>query len=71
MLIETNLAADSDCIVDAFRAIVGKAHVLTTSDDVAGYLTDWTGQYSSDALAVVRPASTEEVAALVKLCSDQ
>ena len=24
MLIETNLAADSDCIVDAFRAIVGK-----------------------------------------------
>ncbi|WP_439141590.1 FAD-binding oxidoreductase [Planktotalea sp.] len=71
MLIETNLAADPNCIVDAFREIVGDAHVLTKSDDVAAYLTDWTGQYSSDALAVVRPASTEEVAALVKLCKER
>ena len=71
MLIETNLAADPNCIVDAFREIVGDAHVLTKSDDVAAYLTDWTGQYSSDALAVVRPASTEDVAALIKLCKER
>ena len=33
------------------------------------YLTDWRDNYLGTALAVVRPASTEEVAAVVKLCA--
>ncbi|PHP65426.1 FAD-binding oxidoreductase [Zhengella mangrovi] len=56
-------------MVDAFRAVVGDAHVLTRPESVEGYLTDWTGQYRSSALAVVRPASTGEVAELVRLCN--
>lgn len=62
---------DAEAIVDALREIAGKAHVLTAPEDVAAYLTDWTGRYTSTALAVVRPASTSEVAALVKFCSAQ
>ena len=61
--------ADAHRIADALRAIVGKAHVLTQSEDVAGYLSDWTGVYHSAALAVVRPGSTGEVAEVVKLCN--
>ncbi len=32
------------------------------------YLTDWRGRYTGQALAVVRPASAEEVAAVVRAC---
>lgn len=68
-MIEPSLNLSSDCIFDALQAIVGEAYVLTQSQDVAGYLTDWTGQYRATALAVVRPGSTKEVAELVKLCN--
>lgn len=56
-------------IARELQAIVGQAHVLTDSADTAAYLVDWTGQYRATALAVVRPATTAEVAALVKLCN--
>lgn len=45
----------------ALRAIVGEANVLTEQADVAGYLTDWSNRFHGKTLAVVRPASTEEV----------
>ena len=47
--------------------LVGIANVLT-GDDMARYLTDWRGRFSGRALAVIRPGSTNEVAAIVKLC---
>ena len=42
--------------------------MLVEPSDTAAYLTDWTGQYSSTALAVVRPSSTEQVSGIVKAC---
>ncbi len=54
--------------LDALRAAVGEQQVLT-DDDAAPYLSDWRGRYSGKALAVVRPGSTEEVAAVVRLCA--
>lgn len=51
--------------LDEFARIVGAANVLA-GDDAAPYLNDWTGAYSGEAEAVVRPASTIEVAAVVK-----
>lgn len=54
---------------DELCALVGKANVLTTDGDIEGYVNDWTGQFKSDALAVVRPANTQEVSAVVKLCA--
>ena len=51
------------------RAITGAAQVLTSDDDKAPYLTDWRGRFTGSALAVLRPASTDEVAQLVKACA--
>ena len=50
-------------------AIVGPAHVLTGEAELAPYLTDWRGRYRGRALALVRPGSTDEVAAVVRACA--
>ena len=56
-------------IIDTLRAIVGDAHVLTDAD-AAPFATDWTGQYKGAPLCAVRPASTNEVAAVVRAAAD-
>jgi FAD/FMN-containing dehydrogenase len=53
----------------ALAAIVGGKNVLTGESDTASYTTDWRKQYSGAAEAVVRPASTAEVSAVVRLCA--
>ncbi|GAB4062663.1 FAD-binding oxidoreductase [Uliginosibacterium sediminicola] len=54
--------------IEQLRAIVGDAHVLTADADRAAYELDWRGRYKGRALCVVRPGSTEEVAAVVRAC---
>ena len=51
-------------------AVVGSDHVLTGSAEMLPYLTDYRGNYHGRALAVVKPANTEEVAAITRLCLD-
>jgi FAD/FMN-containing dehydrogenase len=51
------------------RAIVGDGHVLVDDDVRAGYERDWTGRFVGRAAAVVRPGSTDEVAAVLAWCS--
>jgi FAD/FMN-containing dehydrogenase len=46
--------------------IVGSANVLT-GEDSKPFLNDWTGQWTGHAAAVVRPSSTEDVAAIMRL----
>ena len=55
-------------LLDDLRAVVGAAHVLTDGD-LAAYELDWRKRFRGQALAVVRPASTNEVAAVVKACA--
>lgn len=55
-------------LCDELSAIVGAAHVLTDPDLTAGYVTDWTGYWTGRTLAVVRPGSTAEVAAVLAAC---
>ena len=64
-------AALLDALLDALRGIVGPAHVLTAQGDadLSPWTTDWRQRSVGKALAVVRPGSTEEVAAVVKLCA--
>ncbi|HEX5396401.1 MAG TPA: FAD-binding oxidoreductase, partial [Candidatus Limnocylindria bacterium] len=57
-------------LLSALRDIVGDAQVLTDADLKASYETDWTRRFSGAALAVVRPASVDEVAAVVRCCAD-
>ncbi len=42
--------------------------MLTDQEDMASYLTDYRQRYTGKAIAVLRPANTGEIAALVKLC---
>lgn len=51
------------------RDIAGAAHVLTGEAAMAPFLTDWRGRFTGKALAVLRPADTQEVAELVKACA--
>ncbi len=53
---------------DEAVSIVGPEHVLRDADVVAGYTVDWTGRFSGSSPGVLRPGSTEQVAALVELC---
>ena len=55
--------------VERLRALVGPAGLLTDPADTAPYLADWRGRYRGEAEAVVRPASTAEVAAVVAACA--
>lgn len=53
--------------LEALRAIVGPAHVLT-GDDVTSRREDWMTGAPCQAGAIVRPADTEQVAALMAAC---
>src|SRR5258707_453048 len=55
--------------LDKLRTIVGERGLITDAQGQHPYLTDWRDNYLGTALAVVRPATTEEVAAVVKLCA--
>lgn len=55
-------------LLDTLRQTVGAAHVLTDGD-LAAYEQDWRRRQRGRALAVVRPASTAEVAAVVRACA--
>jgi FAD/FMN-containing dehydrogenase len=55
-------------LLDDITKIVGAQAVLTDPADTAPYLTDWRRSYTGTALAVVRPANTNEVAEVVKRC---
>lgn len=54
--------------LDRIRAAVGPAGMLTDDGDMAPYLAEWRGRFKGKAPAVVRPASTEEVAEVVRIC---
>lgn len=57
-------------LVEQLREIVGERHCLTDAALRASHETDWTRRWSGTATAVVRPGSTEEVAAVLRACAD-
>ncbi|WP_395665578.1 FAD-binding oxidoreductase [Methylocella sp.] len=62
-------AGAASALLDRFRAIVGAANVLT-GEDAAPFLVEPRGLYRGRALAALRPGSTAEVSALLKLCAE-
>ena len=54
--------------LDTLRSLVGPAHILTDGD-LTAWEQDWRRRVRGKALAVVRPANTQEVAAVVKACA--
>ncbi len=57
-------------LLDQLRAIVGDAHVLANADAVAPFVIDWARRFSGPCRAVVRPADTDEVAAVMRACAE-
>lgn len=55
-------------LVHSLSAIAGSGGVLT-GEPAAPYCTDWRGRYSGNALAVVFPSNTQQVAEIVRLCA--
>ncbi len=60
--------AGSHALVSQLAGIVGTAHVLHEGD-LSAWELDWRKRSRGKALAVVRPASTAEVAAVVRACA--
>lgn len=56
-------------LIPALRDVLGDTYVYTTPADMAPYLTDWRKRYTGQAQAVVFPANTEEVAAVLRVCA--
>jgi FAD/FMN-containing dehydrogenase len=52
------------------RELVGDGQVVTDPDVVAPYAQDWTRRWQGKPLAVVRPATMGEVAAVIRACAD-
>ena len=55
-------------LISQLRGAVGAAYVLTDGD-LSAWETDWRKRSRGKALAVVRPGSTQEVAAVVRACA--
>lgn len=49
---------------------LGDAGLLDDPEQLATYETDWTRRYSGFAAALLRPATTEEVARALRICND-
>ena len=62
------MSAQIGPLLDALREAVGPTQVLTDADLRASFQTDWTGRWTGQATAVVRPGSAHEVAAVLRAC---
>lgn len=62
--------ADTPELLDLIERRLGERAVLREPADQARYISDWAGDRLGMPLGVVRPASTAEVAEVVKLCRE-
>ncbi|MGK5026232.1 FAD-binding oxidoreductase [Janthinobacterium sp. RB2R34] len=61
--------SDRADFLDACRTLLGAGHVLTDAPEMAPFLTDWRDRFTGQALAVLRPATVEQVAGVLRACS--
>ena len=59
----------TELLIERLSTIVGPRGLLL-GDDTAGYTEDWRKLFPGRTPAVIRPANTEEVAAVVRLCAE-
>ncbi|MEN5247080.1 FAD-binding oxidoreductase [Brucella pseudintermedia] len=57
-------------LIERFSAIVGEKNALTAPEDLAAYLIEQRDLYHGRTPLVLRPGSTEEVAAIMKLATE-
>ena len=57
-------------IIGRFASLLGPKGVVTDPDAIAPWLTDWRGRFHGAASAILQPATTQEVAAVVALAAE-
>lgn len=57
-------------LLAALGDAVGDGHLLVDPGLRGGFERDWTGRFGGEALAVVRPADRDEVAAVLEICAE-
>ena len=57
-------------LIEEVRSRFGDRAAITDRADIEPWLTDWRRKYHGDTRAILSPASTEEVAAIVKLAAE-
>ena len=55
--------------INQLSEVLETKYILTQDEDKAPYLTDWRKRFTGKALAVLLPSTSNEVAAIVKLCA--
>ncbi len=64
------MTAPSEELISRFTAIVGAPYALRETGDVARYLVEGRGLYKGKTSLVLKPGSTAEVSAILKLASE-
>lgn len=57
--------------LEAFRTTLGPRGLITEPESIAPWLTDWRGRYHGAAQAMLEPANTAEVAAVVGIAAER
>lgn len=57
-------------LIDRFKSIVGDTGWLQDENDLQPYLTEWRGLFTGSTPILLMPASTAEVAAILRLCHE-
>ncbi len=63
-------SAATQAFIEAALERLGTRGLVTEANELAPWLVDWRGRYHGAAAALVQPASTEEVAAVVRLAAE-
>ena len=66
---DTHTGSPPPTLIDRLRARLGERGVLTDPADTAPYCEDWRRLYKGRTPAVLRPATTGEVADAVRMCA--
>ena len=68
--ISYNAGMTARSLIERFAAAVGPQGLITDPREVEPYVKDWRGLYHGATPAVIRPASTAQVAEVVKICAE-
>jgi FAD/FMN-containing dehydrogenase len=66
----TDRSLQQDAALARFQELLGPAGILTRAEDIEPHVVDWRGRTRGTTFAVLRPATTEQVAALVRVCAE-
>ena len=60
----------ADQLIELATKVLGPKGVITAADDIEPWLSDWRGRVHGASPAILAPASTDEVAAIVQLAAE-